>query len=65
MATGSQLQLIENRAFVGCKHLSPVDVPSSATDSGLFERVAEVFDEDGSKRIRVRFVTLETLERKD
>jgi hypothetical protein len=57
IASRSQLRLIENRAFFRCMQLGAVDVPSSATISDLFERVADVFDQDGSKRIRVRFVT--------
>jgi hypothetical protein len=54
---GSRLQTIERNAFDDCDYLQPVDVPAAATIETTFEILATVFDEDGVKRIRARFIT--------
>jgi hypothetical protein len=57
IGTGSRLRLIEKKAFYDCMHIDPIDVPSSAKVRGLFCVLATVYDEDGSKRKRVQFMT--------
>jgi hypothetical protein len=54
----SRLRLIGRGAFEGSPCLQPVDVPWFATIRGCFEVMATVYDEDGSKRTRVRFISL-------
>jgi hypothetical protein len=55
IASGSQLQLIQHQAFDN-RYLDHVDVPSTVTIRQDFEVMAELFDEDGSKGNRVRFI---------
>jgi hypothetical protein len=55
IATGSQLQLIEQEAFDSGVYLQPVDVPSAATIRGRYDVMASVYDQDGSARTRVQF----------
>jgi hypothetical protein len=57
IGTGSRLRLIEKKAFDQCTWLQPIDVPSSAKIRGTFSVLATVYDEDGSRRKRVQFVT--------
>jgi hypothetical protein len=57
IATGSQLQLIEEEAFMFCYFLQPVDVPSRTEIRGVFEVVATVHDDSGTRRVRVKFIS--------
>jgi hypothetical protein len=57
IGTGSHLRVIENGAFQRCIYLQPVDVPSFAMIRGRFNVMATVYDEDGSKRRRVKFIS--------
>jgi hypothetical protein len=55
IGTGSHLRLIGKHAFDGCRSLQPVDVPWLAAIRCSFKVMATVYDEDGSKRVRVKF----------